>query len=324
MQNLWNIYHHDIPSFLLEFMETTEMQRLKDIGMNCGVEYTNFPVFKKSMPYSRFDHSVGVALIVWHFTGDIKQSVAGLLHDIATPVFAHTIDFLNNDHLKQESTEIETENMITKSYALTKLLKKYELTIQDVCDYHIYPLADNEMPRLSADRLEYSLGNMYHYGFVQIGEIKKYYHHIYVNNRKEELAFDDWQTAIAFTKDVFKTSRVYISDEDRFAMQSLAFMLKSALNDGIIKQQDLYTTETEVIRKLQANMQYSLWWKNYCRYCQVIRSDEPVFQAIRIPAKKRYIIPLYHDKRIDSLSQEIAQLKVDFLKISFDYFVYSK
>lgn len=324
MQDLWNIYHRDIPSFLLEFMETAEIQRLKDIGMNCGVEYTNFPVFKNCKPYSRFDHSVGVALIVWHFTGDIKQSVAGLLHDIATPVFAHTIDFLNGDHLKQESTEIETENMITKSYSLTKLLKKYNFTIQDVCNYHIYPLADNDMPCLSADRLEYSLGNMYHYGFVQIAEIKKYYHHIYVNNKKEELAFDDLQTAIAFTKDVFKTSRVYISDEDRFAMQSLAILLKVALKDGVIEMQDLYSTEPEVINKLRINTKYNCWWNRYCHYSQVMRSDKSNFQTTWIPAKKRYIMPLYQDQRIDSLSQEIAQLKADFLKISFAYFVYGK
>ena len=92
MQELWKIYHHEIPEFLLDFMNTDVLQRLKDIGMNCGVEYTSFPLFKRCRTYSRYDHSLGVALIVWHFTGDMKQTIAGLLHDIATPVFAHTND----------------------------------------------------------------------------------------------------------------------------------------------------------------------------------------------------------------------------------------
>lgn len=61
MKELWKIYHHEIPGFLLEFMNTKEMLRLKDIGMNCGCEYTSFPVFQKCQRYSRFDHSVGVA-----------------------------------------------------------------------------------------------------------------------------------------------------------------------------------------------------------------------------------------------------------------------
>ncbi|MFR5131592.1 MAG: hypothetical protein ACLTDP_02610 [Terrisporobacter sp.] len=47
---------------------------------------------------------MGVALIIWHFTKDIKQSIAGLLHDISSPAFAHVIDFLNGDHENQEST----------------------------------------------------------------------------------------------------------------------------------------------------------------------------------------------------------------------------
>lgn len=115
MQDLWSVYHDEIPDFLLEFMETASMQRLKDVGMNCGCEYSQFAIFKNCQSYTRYDHSVGVALIVYHFTGDMKQSIAGLLHDIATPVFAHTIDFLNGDYIKQESTEAKTEMMIRSS-----------------------------------------------------------------------------------------------------------------------------------------------------------------------------------------------------------------
>ena len=92
--NLWEIYHGEIPGFLREVAETEVMQRLKHVGMNCGCEYTSFPLFQGCGPYSRFDHSMGTALIVWHFTVDRTQAMAGLLHDIATPVFAHVIDFL--------------------------------------------------------------------------------------------------------------------------------------------------------------------------------------------------------------------------------------
>ena len=38
-----NIYHRSVPDWLLPFLEVPEMQRLKDIGMNCGCEYTGFP-----------------------------------------------------------------------------------------------------------------------------------------------------------------------------------------------------------------------------------------------------------------------------------------
>ena len=91
------IYHNEIPAVIRDCMTAPCVQRLKNVGMNCGCEYTSFPRFAGLQPYSRFDHSVGVALIVWRFTHDEKQAVAGLLHDVATPVFAHVVDFLKGD-----------------------------------------------------------------------------------------------------------------------------------------------------------------------------------------------------------------------------------
>lgn len=52
------------------------MARLRQVGMNCGCEYTDFPRFRHLAPYSRFRHSVGVGLIVWHFTHDAAQAAA--------------------------------------------------------------------------------------------------------------------------------------------------------------------------------------------------------------------------------------------------------
>lgn len=155
-----DIYTVSLPPELLAMAETPVMQRLLRVGMHCGCEYTAYPIYRDAVaPYSRYTHSLGTASIVWHFTHDLKQSVAGLLHDIATPAFAHVVDFLNGDHMRQESTESRTRMMIASSLELMALLDKSGLTLDDVDDYHRYPIADNDSPRLSADRLEYTLGN---------------------------------------------------------------------------------------------------------------------------------------------------------------------
>lgn len=155
-----DIYTASLPPELLAMAETPVMQRLLRVGMHCGCEYTAYPIYRDAVaPYSRYTHSLGTAAIVWHFTHDLKQSVAGLLHDIATPAFAHVVDFLNGDHMRQESTESRTRMMIASSPELMALLDKSGLTLDDVDDYHRYPIADNDSPRLSADRLEYTLGN---------------------------------------------------------------------------------------------------------------------------------------------------------------------
>ncbi len=122
--NLIDIYSKDFPVFIEELINTTEFKRLKNVGMNCGCEYTSFPIFAKGKDYTRYDHSIGVALIIWNFTKDIKQSIAGLLHDISSPVFAHVIDFLNGDHETQESTEEKTEEIIENSLEIQAILRR--------------------------------------------------------------------------------------------------------------------------------------------------------------------------------------------------------
>ena len=225
MNNLWKIYEKEHLEFINSLIHVPSMQRLKDIGMNCGVEYTAFDFFSSIVPYSRYQHSIGGALIVYHFTHDLRQTVAGLLHDIATPVFAHTIDFYHLDYLKQESTELDTKKVIEQDTLLVSLLHKYHLTIEDVCNYHLYPLDDNESPKLSADRLEYTLGNMYSYGFCDLEMIQMIYKDLKVNDKKDELIFKHEDKAVLFTKMMLKCSHVYICDEDRYAMQYLSFVI---------------------------------------------------------------------------------------------------
>ena len=113
---MWSRYNPSIPDFICQLAETPAMQRLKDVGMHCGCEYTSFPMFTGLDSYSRHKHSVGCALIVWRFTQDQRQTIAALLHDIATPTFAHVIDFLNGDPMKQESTESGTTAIIKSSW----------------------------------------------------------------------------------------------------------------------------------------------------------------------------------------------------------------
>ena len=294
---LWPIYHREIPIFLREFAAAPSVERLREVGMNCGCEYTQFPQFAKIGSYSRFDHSMGTALIIWHFTGDEKQALAGLFHDIATPVFAHVVDFLNGDHLRQESTESGTAERIAGDRRLCDLLKAHGLAVEQVADYHIYPIADNAPPALSADRLEYTLGNLLNYGFAGREEIAAFYKNLTVGQDeagRPELAFRTPETASAFAMAALRNSRVYVADEDRFAMQALADLLRLALERGVLTHRDLWETEPAVIEKLNADPVCGDAWRRFRSYSCVLRSEErpPNGCWVRVNAKKRWIDPL--------------------------------
>lgn len=117
-----------IPEFLIAYIKTPTMQKQRNISTTCGTIYSK--MFSSQFWNSSLEHSIGVALIVWNYTKDKKQTLAGLFHDIATPVFKHTIDFMNGDYETQESTEELTSKIILDSKEIMTLLKKDDIKIE--------------------------------------------------------------------------------------------------------------------------------------------------------------------------------------------------
>lgn len=302
--DITEIFHSSIPLLMSELSETTPMNRLKQVGMNCGCEYTSFPIFSNGGTYSRFDHSLGVGLIVWHFTGDPAQAAAGLLHDIATPPFAHVVDFQRGDYLTQEATEGGTREWIEESRELQEILARYRLRTEDVCDYHRYPIADNDSPRLSADRLEYSLGNAVRWGFLTREEIALIYDDLQVGvneDGKPELIFSSPHLAAFFARAALECAKVYVSDEDRYSMQALCELIGKAMKAGVLTPADLEGTEPPLIAKLEASPLAADWQAFRALHRTERAETSSAARAIcppddrpwrQIPAKKRRIDPL--------------------------------
>ena len=140
IKKYFKILSPEIPEFLEEYIETKPMQKQAGISVSCGTFYSKlFPDIK--LWYSSLDHSVAVSLIIWNFTKDKKQTLSGLFHDIATPIFK----------------------------------------------YHMYPIADNDTPQLSSDRLEYTLSNGLGVKkeIWNLDEIKEIYQNIEIQKNEE-------------------------------------------------------------------------------------------------------------------------------------------
>ncbi len=180
IQQYFSILSDEIPAFLLDYVNTVEMQKQKEISVTCGTFYSN--LYSDRIWYSSLDHSVAVALIVWHFTKNKKQTLAGLFHDIATPVFKYCIDFMNGDYETQESTEELTTQIIMQSKEIMSLLKRDGIQVEEIDNYHKYPIADNDAPRLASDRLEYTFSNGFGVTqkFWNLDEIKEIYSNIQI------------------------------------------------------------------------------------------------------------------------------------------------
>ena len=320
IRNYLKILSPDFPEWLLEYIYTPEMLRLDGIGMSCGTLYTK--VYNDKYFYSSLTHSVAVALILWNFTHDKKQTISGLFHDIATPTFKHCIDFMNGDSEHQESTEERTEQIIKDSKEIMKLLERDSIKVEEVSDYHIYPIADNDTPRLSADRLEYTLsGGLYQVRIFELKNIENYYNNIVILKNEDgidELAFQDIKLCENFIHDISKLWPRWVEDEDRLCMQFIADIVKSMNIKSYITVDDLYKfSEREVLQLIQncEDNYIRNAFKNFQNATRdsVYKSDEPnnEIYCTSVKGKKRYINPLVNLDNKVSRIKDISMLAND-------------
>lgn len=325
--NYHAIYDTMAPAFLLRLAETPPMQRLRQVGMYCGCEYTAFPRFRSLARYTRFEHSLGAALIVWRFTADAAQSVSALLHDIATPPFAHVVDFLRGDYLDQTATESGTADVIRRSEEIGAILSSLGLTAADVEDYHRYPVADNDAPRLSSDRLEYTVGNAFNFSLASAEELAALFADIAPAANEygeEELCFRSPEMAARFSDLALSCSKIYVSDADRYAMEILAELLQGALAAGVLTAEDLEGTEEELLEKLCADAAFAARWQDFRAMSRIERAERPDerggWRLIR--AKKRRIDPFVAGRgRVSALFPERGAAIAAFLAEEFDYYI---
>ena len=335
LKEYFSILSNEIPSFLYEYANTKEMQRLSHVSQNCGTDYTK--VFNNKVYYSILDHSIGVALIIWNFTKDKKQTLAGLFHDIATPTFKHCIDFMNGDYKTQESTEELTKDIIGNSKEIMELLQRDNIKLEEVSDYHIYPIADNDLPKLSADRLEYNFSGGLFFdskNLLDLAKIKKLYSDITILKNEDgidELGFMHIDIAEDFVHTLKDVWPLWISNKDKLTMQFIADTVKKMNVAGYITKNDLYTLEEkEIIKRIEncEDKKISETFKMFENADHINESEEAVNgkYCISLEGKRRYIVPLVNNqgksKRITDISECAKQDVEDYLNSKTKKYAY--
>lgn len=304
----------DFPAWLLKYIAVPEFQRLDKVAMT-SVDYGSlyqFPDFN-----SVFTHSIGVALIVWKFTHDQKQTIAGLYHDIASPAFKHAIDYMNGDSEIQESTEARTSEIIRNSKSIMRLLTKDNILASEISDYHLYPIADNPVPNLAADRLEYTLSNgLFLYETWDLAQVRYFYDNITVLKNEDgiaELGFIDQDICEEFVELALPLFANYHSNEARASLQFLADIIQSMIVKEYLSPDDLYTmSEREIIDWILScgDRTISEAFRQYQRATTVFSSNtiKKDRYCTDVKAKVRYIVPLVRDPEDPGESHRITDL----------------
>lgn len=292
-----------IPRFLNKYLEVPSLVRLKNIGYFCGMDYASKEVYDFRELITRYDHSLTVALLTWRFTHDKKATIAGLFHDVATPCFAHVIDYMNKDYANQESTEEYTEEIIKNDKELRRCLRIDKLKYSDICDFKEFSIVDNKRPKLCADRYDGLILTGYNWTkSIELSDILEFTDNLCLHMNEDnilELGFKDRDICSRVLKVSDEIDLICHSNEDNYMMELLADITRITISKNIIEYKDLYyLTEVELFDKIRNSDDDELL-KLLDKFYNIKASEIP--DTIMIDVKKRDLNPLCYEGRIKNI-----------------------
>ncbi|NLC47902.1 MAG: hypothetical protein GX758_00895 [Tenericutes bacterium] len=289
--------NNDYPKFIDKYINTKELKRLDSIGLFCGCDYTK--LYSMKFWYSRLDHSIATALITWNFSKSKVQTLSALFHDLGTPSFSHTIDYLLKDSENQEKSEKNIKDIVFSSKNLLKLLKDDNINIEDVIDVSKYSIVENKSPKICADRLDGILSTGLIWSkFWSLENIKRIYNDIVIlenEDYNEELGFLSLKTANYFMQGVYKYSIELQKNKNKFFMQFIADNIKYLIYKKEISFEDLYNlSEKQIIAKIILNKDLKNNWYIFEDLTTIKKSNIKIKNkyCVAVKSKKRYVIPL--------------------------------
>ncbi len=290
----------NIPEFLNKYLTLPSLNRLKDVGYFCGMDYASSNIYNFKEYISRYMHSLSTSLLVYYLTKDKRYTLQALFHDISTPVFSHVIDYMNKDYIYQETTEEFTELILKSDKKLLEYLELDKIPLDNLVNFKFSTIVDSPRPKMCADRLDGIILNGSYWTKTlnkkDIFNIIKSTE-LYINEESiPEIGFNN---ITAYNKVVETNDLTNIemhSNYDNYMMELLANITRHLINKEYIKYEDLYFLTENKIFELINNIE-DKEIKEYIFLFKNIKKEEiPLVKQEEI--KERKLKPLLNGKRL--------------------------
>ncbi len=231
----------EVGPVLEELILSAPVQRLKNIHQGGAIFLVN-----PALNQTRYAHSVGVLYLVKHFGGGIEEQIAALLHDVSHTAFSHVADYVF-ENIKEDYHETIFDEVINRS-EIPAILKKYRFDSTTLFK-HAHTILEQPLPGLCADRVDYTLRDLYQAGFIGLTDIRNFISELTIQDGcmvvKSEKA-GDW------IKNQFRrlNEAYFKKPEHVYANLKLAELIKDALTEGLLQKNDLLRDDFQVLRKL--------------------------------------------------------------------------
>ncbi|MFA6391233.1 MAG: HD domain-containing protein [Patescibacteria group bacterium] len=228
---------------VLALIETPQMQRLKKIH-----QYGIYHYFYPEAGTTRFEHSLGVYWILNQFGASLEEQIAGLLHDISHGTFSHVMDHLYNRYEKEDYQESVNEKYFQTD--ISTVLRRFNIDPAVVEDIKRWPLAENNLPDICADRLQYTLADAVTANKTDQKKAMTIISDLTVKNNM--IVFRDANIAKEFAElSLWMCGNFWHSNWGVYSYDMLKNILVMAMDAGILNKEDLDTDDDAVIMKLE-------------------------------------------------------------------------
>ncbi|GAA0450766.1 HD domain-containing protein [Alkalibacillus silvisoli] len=237
---------YKVENVLKELIESKPVQRLKGVHQG-GASYLVNPNWN----VTRYEHSIGVMLLVRKLGGSIEEQIAALLHDVSHTAFSHVIDFVL-EHENEDYHELIYHHFIKHS-EIPAILERNGYQYEDVLlDDAKWTLLEQPAPELCADRVDYTLRDMTRYGQISLEEAHQFLQHLIVIDGKmylDQLTIAEW-----FVETYYKEVIGFFMDPlNIYGNDQLAKALKSALQKGLISRSDFLREDDDLLNQVRAS-----------------------------------------------------------------------
>jgi HD superfamily phosphohydrolase len=234
----------EVAPVLEELINSAPVQRLKNVHQGGAIFLVN-PAIK----HTRYEHSIGVLFLVKYFGGGIEEQIAALLHDVSHTAFSHVADYVFENGNEDYHETIFNE-VINRS-EIPNILNKYGFDMATLTR-NDYTILERELPDLCADRVDYTLRDLYHAKLIDKADVQKFLKELSVQGGymvvKSEKAGNWIKEQFQRLNDAY-----FKKPEHIYANLQLAQLIKDALDKKLLQKSDLLCDDFEVLHKLEAH-----------------------------------------------------------------------
>ena len=296
---------------ILELMESPSMQRMKGVD-----QHGYFEPYFPGTAYSRFEHSLGVFILLKKFGAPLLEQIAGLLHDVSHTVFSHVADYVysNGSGEKQNFQDEVFKEFIEKS-EIPEILKKYRINYRDILDDSKFPLKEKELPDLCADRIDYFLRELKVTKKATQEEIDEFVTNFTIVDNL--WVFKNKNSAKKYAYLFLEINNWFWSGLESAVMpKTTGDLVKYAIDKKILTKDDLFTTDDAVWAKIRPSAEKDDNLKllvdranNKFEYSSRSKDDYDLHAF----CKSRVVDPLFLEdkdlKRVSEIDSEFLKLK---------------